>query len=498
MRSADPVGDFDRVHREGVDVQTAFASRLRLAQSELDTAPLGPGVPGEAYPIAPQAVATGSIPRRIARAVYHACKPLIRPFAVRVRAYLMAPLMDQIVADRAQTEATGRELRQSTQALGRQLLESNEQIDRRLRESNEQIDRRLRESNEQIDRRLRESNEKIDRRLRGSIDEMDPARHALDEIRRGVASQAKVIESLVRDSAAIASFAGVAARRVAVPAGPGEILVRTEVGYVFCASDDHAVLVALIENGDLERGTRQLIERILRPGDTFVDVGAHIGLHTLAAARVLRGSGRVIAIEPSEVSAGLLQRSVALNGLTETVTVHVTAAGGIDGHASLFIGAVSSHHSLYPLDPPEASAVGSVDVPVARLDSLLAGEPHVDLIKIDAEGAELEVLEGARSTVSLNPDIGLIVEFGPSHLVRTGHTVAEWFATLGRLGVEFRAIDENGGLETRSIEDLMTTYSVNLFFARPGSQLWARALDREDRELKPATATATGDQSDKR
>ena len=100
----------------------------------------------------------------------------------------------------------------------------------------------------------------------------------------------------------------------------------------------------------------------------------------------------------------------------------------------------------------------------------------VNLLKIDAEGAELEVLGGALGVVRANPDIALIVEFGPAHLRRTGHDSAAWLAAFTRLGLEYRAIDAiSGTLAEVTLAQLDAAESTNLLFARPGAPCWTRA-----------------------
>lgn len=273
----------------------------------------------------------------------------------------------------------------------------------------------------------------------------------------------------------IESYALHAAQRVAVPGASGETMVRTAVGYVLCAGSDHALIASLLESGELERGTRLLIERLLRPGDTFVDVGANIGMHTLAAARAVQGQGRVVAFEPYEPTARLLAGTVWLNGLANVVEIHQAAVSRAPGTQALHIGATSGHHSLFELQDAGVAA-RTVDVPVVRLDDALGAGTLVQLLKIDVEGAELDVVEGARELVRANPSAALIVEYGRSHLQRTGRSTADWLQPFGELGLEYKVIDgETGALSPCSERELERLEAVNLLFARADAAAWARA-----------------------
>jgi len=271
------------------------------------------------------------------------------------------------------------------------------------------------------------------------------------------------------------SFSSV--RRVALNCALGEVLVRTEVGYVLCSASDHALLTCLIETGDLERGTRFFIERFLRPGDVFIDVGANVGLHTLAAARAMRGVGKIIAFEPFEPTKRLLEKTVWINGFSDMTEVHQAAVSNATGNHVFFLGETSGHHSLFPLNSSLISSSSQVEVPLIRLDQAIHVDQRVDLIKIDVEGAELEVLESATSVIQQNFNIGLIVEFGPSHLKRTNHTVQQWLSAFTELELSYRVINSlTGELEEWSLSQLENTYSVNLFFARENSSAWDRLV----------------------
>jgi FkbM family methyltransferase len=298
-------------------------------------------------------------------------------------------------------------------------------------------------------------------------------RHSIFEM---IAS-ADSTESIINELDEIRAYSVIAARRAVVPIGDETLMVRTEVGFVMCSANDVAALATLVDTGDLEIGTRRFIEAVLRPGDTFVDVGANLGLHTLAAARVVGSTGRVVCFEPFPETASLLRRTVALNGIEPITEIHTQAVGAAVANRELFIGNNSGHHSLHPLDKMSASPLGSVSVPTVCLDGvIISADERVDLMKIDVEGAELEVIEGARRMLSERPHIGLIVEFGPSHLLRSGHEPESWLSAFGELGFRWEAIDERDGtLRAVSRPELLAMDSVNLFLARETSPMWNRA-----------------------
>jgi FkbM family methyltransferase len=278
---------------------------------------------------------------------------------------------------------------------------------------------------------------------------------------------AAVLERIER----LTSHVELLVRRTAVPVGDGAILIRTSVGYVLVDAADEATVAVLVDGADLETGVRLLLQRFLKPGDTFVDGGANIGLHTLAACRAMQADGRVLAFEPFPRTADLLRRTLSLNGFAPMVTVHELALSDRDGAGQLHVGAASGLHSLYPLGGSDAS----VAVSCARYDEVVPAEEGMSLVKLDVEGAEVEALNGMTDAVRRNEDVALIVEFGPSHLGRANQDLESWMSAFSTLGFEHQLIDaQSGELRKVSDDELLASYSSNLFMARPGSKAWAR------------------------
>jgi FkbM family methyltransferase len=154
---------------------------------------------------------------------------------------------------------------------------------------------------------------------------------------------------------------------------------------------------------------QRVIDAMTGPGATIVDVGANTGYNTLYAAARVGPQGRVYAVEPAQDNLAVLYANVLANRLTN-VTVLPFAAGAAQTVATFFLrGETSAVNSFYR-DNFYAPVTGSTEVAVAPLDDLVGEYP--DLVKIDVEGAELEVLAGmARLLRSRRPR--LIVEWHP-------------------------------------------------------------------------------------
>ena len=149
-----------------------------------------------------------------------------------------------------------------------------------------------------------------------------------------------------------------------------------------------------VMNGEFESRERDFVQRILGAGDSFVDVGAHVGVYTIPAGHRVGDTGAVVAIEPHPDSFAVLVRNVAAHGLSRTVRCIQVAASDEDGTAEF--------HMPFPfqaawssLASPSVETARSAVVATRTLDSLL-GELRPLLVKVDVEGWERHVLNGGR------------------------------------------------------------------------------------------------------
>jgi FkbM family methyltransferase len=252
----------------------------------------------------------------------------------------------------------------------------------------------------------------------------------------------------------------------------GELLGRTPDGYVLVPADGPGFARFLAEAAVLEQATSRLLDLTLREGMTFVDVGANVGLHTLHGARRVGPTGVVIALEPTPKLFRLLQKSIRINDIEKICNCINIALSSADGVATLEGSRFCGHNSVN--QPVNEEATAECQVKTARLDHVLQGVRRVDVVKIDAGGAELDVLEGMNHVLSSHRDIVLIVEYGVPHLQRTGITPVEWFGRFFAHGLALFAFDEQTGT-WRQIAEKHTGKlpSTPVAFVRPGTNPWA-------------------------
>ena len=218
-----------------------------------------------------------------------------------------------------------------------------------------------------------------------------------------------------------------------VPLLGTEYAVRTPNGYVVVPADDTGLLIYLAKGTGHELGTIKTLEALLDPGDTAIDVGAHIGMMAVPMARRVGPNGSVHLFEPSPKAAACLRQTLLLNGLQPWTTVVESAVNDQPGRATLHFGMNSALNSLLPTHPETASGT---EVDVIRLDDAILPGTSVSVLKIEVEGAELGVLNGMPRILAENPDLIIVAKFARSHLERSGSAAAEWLGAFASIGMD--------------------------------------------------------------
>lgn len=187
----------------------------------------------------------------------------------------------------------------------------------------------------------------------------------------------------------------------------------------------------------MEPKTLELYGKLLQPGDVFVDVGAHVGFHTLVGRHFVGSAGKVIAVEPQPYNAGKILANCRLNGFSN-VTVFVAAAG--DHQAMVELHEQNQfERSMLSVRGGTGDLVQTFHVPLLPLAEILrlARVETIKLLKLDVEAYELEVLSG------LDP-----------YLQRVGNIVFELLSDAGGDDRSIRTLEllSRAGFELRTVE----------------------------------------------
>ncbi len=162
---------------------------------------------------------------------------------------------------------------------------------------------------------------------------------------------------------------------------------------------------------------RFLLQRLLRRGMAVVDVGANIGYYLLMFEKGVGPDGKVICIEPSGENLPELMRNIDINDF-RNVILHAVALGSIDGETGLQSGINSG-----VVEAGEAA----YRVPLRRLDHLV--DEKIDFLKIDVEGYEGQVLDGASELLERHRPV-LFLELHPHIVIQFGYSIARILESL--------------------------------------------------------------------
>jgi FkbM family methyltransferase len=217
-----------------------------------------------------------------------------------------------------------------------------------------------------------------------------------------------------------------------------------------------------------------LLRRILQAGDLFVDVGANAGIYTVLA--VERGA-EVIAVEPGSVARERLHETLELNHCADSVTVLPFAAGRYSGRARFTTGTHVLNrviHDTSPIPPAGhtlgiARPTGIEEVKVVTLDEII-GDRTAVAVKLDVEGFELDVLEGARTALREHRIGYLQVEHNELSETHYGRSSTPMWQLLRECGYSLYRLDPNGSL----VAQPGTPHRGEVVAIAPTSLVWSR------------------------
>ncbi len=188
--------------------------------------------------------------------------------------------------------------------------------------------------------------------------------------------------------------------------------------------------------GCYEPNEFNFLSQVLQPGMTFVDIGANDGLYSLFASSYVGDTGTVLAIEPSQREFEHLQDNIKLNGIT-TIKPLKAALSNVDGQASLKVANYehAGQNTLGDFVHQGVFCTQTELVAVRRFDHLVdeLNLNQIDVIKMDVEGAENLVLEGAKQVLEKHHPL-LLLELSDRSLRTQGSSAAEVLTILRSLG----------------------------------------------------------------
>ena len=237
-------------------------------------------------------------------------------------------------------------------------------------------------------------------------------------------------------------------------------LARFQRFSIFASSEDLAIGRHVLRGHPYDAGIATLINRYVKPGMAVVDIGANIGCLTMLLASLVGPSGRVVAVEPNPENIKLLEASRRVNGFDQVLVIQA-AAGRRTGLLTLN---VSHSNGMTTELPSNSDAIFAARlVPCFALDDLLPKDQRIDLVKIDTEGAELNVLIGLSQTIDRDRPL-IVSEFSPGTLPGVSHCSGpEYLRFLIGKGYGIGVIEQDGSENNfgDDVEGVMGAYSCS-------------------------------------
>lgn len=242
------------------------------------------------------------------------------------------------------------------------------------------------------------------------------------------------------------------ARRMCMTANLGDnrLACRVLGKYImFVEPEDRGITPHLALNGYWESWITLAIARLVRPGWRCIDVGANVGYYALLLADAVGAEGRVLTVEPNPTVAHWLELNVEVNGFSGWVDIErcVVAEDKRECVALFVERSRPGNATICPSDDP---LVERISVRSSSIDEIAANWPRVDLVKIDAEGAEPAIWKGMRHTLARNRDLIVFMEFTPSRY-------SDPTSFLGEIesdGFSVRQVAEDGTMIPLPLEDI--------------------------------------------
>ncbi len=225
----------------------------------------------------------------------------------------------------------------------------------------------------------------------------------------------------------------------------------------------------LLLDGVWEPDVTEWFKSTLKPGMTFVDVGANVGYFSVLAAFLVGRSGRIIAFEAMPATHQLLAQNVIVNWMESFATAENLALYSGSQRLKFYVRKYYHGNSSLASVTHEVGRlyddIEEIEVDAVSLDEYLCKSPaRPDVIKVDVEGAELQVFRGARQTLAANHDVIVMCEWSQDQIRTANDDPAELVEELRGHGFRVYRIDT--GMERISYEELLTVPYCNIVLKR--------------------------------
>lgn len=261
--------------------------------------------------------------------------------------------------------------------------------------------------------------------------------------------------------------------------GNQRALINLHTGDSFIIDTESIDLsVSLVMYGQWESWIEKHLMQMANEGDTVVDCGANMGYYSVILGRIIGESGKLYSFEPNPRIYDILKKNLLINGLSGCTAFNMALNSKGKGNDFMWVKPHESGGGFITRDKEtDISKDGfqKIDIKTGRLDDVLPIKSQVDVMKIDVEGCEPDVINGAKKVIERSQNIKLVVELSPSGWEGQGHNPTELFDYLEQCGFSFKMAMGNGTLDEMEPLNLIESsknlgYTTCFFAARHWEQ----------------------------
>lgn len=209
--------------------------------------------------------------------------------------------------------------------------------------------------------------------------------------------------------------------------------------------------------------------RIIKPNFTIIEVGSNFGVHTLRMAKLVGENGKIFAFEANPNVSKYLKETIKMNNLQNRVHVYANAVADVAYEGFMVYGLknIGGGHIIH--DNEEAAQICKISectpIKTVVLDHLFPDE-KIDMLKIDAEGAEPWIIKGAKNLIKRNPNIILMMEWAPDQWERNHLSQHEFINILIENGFKFWGLSRDNILEPLTVQQISQVVTRDIVASR--------------------------------
>ncbi len=252
--------------------------------------------------------------------------------------------------------------------------------------------------------------------------------------------------------------------------GNNTALVRLKYGHrIYIDSRDITIGMNMMIRGEWEAHYTNLVRKIVKQGDTIVDVGANYGYYSVICGWQVGKTGQVYSFEPNPAVFKFLNKSLKANGFFTNKMAESFQVGLSDYQGTSKFSFLDGDFGGGSMYTPENRIVKEkfdvIEVDVNTMDNQLSHVEKLDFVKIDAEGAEVGIVKGMTELIKRSPNIKILMEFYPNYINK--HTPVEAFVDdLVSLGFRFYKPLPLGELKPMTEAQLKTTENCYILMSK--------------------------------